>query len=300
MANRYGVSFSLKYANEMGIDSKNCLTDALEVLKVKRLRLMSYWDIHEPKPGTYNFRQLDWQFELALHNRVEVSLAIGLRQPRWPESHWPDWVKGLTDAEWQQSLFSYIEAVVKRYKKHPSLVSWQLENEAMLKTFGLDGNFDRGRLKSEFNLVKRLDPFHPIIMSTSDSWGLPFFGPKPDFYGFSVYRYFYDRGKYRNSNRLAIFYQLRALLIRLTKQRQVFIHELQAEPWGSKATVDMSTEEQFLSMNLKRVKEAIEFAQNTQLLPIDIWGLEWWYWLKTAKDKPEIWNYMKTLFRSNR
>src|SRR5690606_13866888 len=122
-------------------------------------------------------RELDWQISMAEANDAEVTLCLGLRQPRWPESHWPDWAKGLSDNEWQQALLDFIEALVERYKNRECIVSYQLENEAMLKRFGKNGNFDRKRLKREYRLVKRLDPTRPVIMTTSDSWGIPFFGP---------------------------------------------------------------------------------------------------------------------------
>lgn len=292
----YGASFSIKYAREMHVSPKACLKAALYDLGVKRLRLMSYWDEHEPAQGYYDFSDLDWQIDMAEKYDAEVSLCLGLRQPRWPESHWPAWAKDMPKDEWQKALLMYIEVVIKRYKGRSCIVSYQLENEALLKTFGLNGDFDRKRLKREFSLVKRLDPTRPVIMSSSNSYGIPFFGPKPDMYAFSIYRYFYDRGKYRQSGRQPMFYRLRALIIKALKRRRVFIHELQAEPWGPVGTSKLQLEEQNKSMNLERVVEAVTYARKTKLLPADCWGLEWWYWLKTTQNKPQIWNYMKTVF----
>lgn len=292
----FGASFSAKYARELGIDPKLCLQSALRDLKIRRLRLMSYWDVHEKTQGKYDFTELDWQFKLAGQYGAEVSLSIGLRQPRWPESHWPKWAKEMPEEEWREAIYRYIEVVVKRYKDHPALASWQLENEARLKSFGLNGDFDRSRLRREFKLMKKIDPNNPVIMTCSDSWGMPFFGPKPDIYGFSVYRYFYDRGRYRHSTRPAIFYRLRTLFIRILKGRPAFIHELQAEPWGPKPTSKLSLKEQYESMDLRRVKEAVEFAQRSKLLPVDLWGLEWWHYLKTEHKQDRIWQYMRKIY----
>ncbi len=295
----FGVSFSLKYAEEMGISPEHCLEAALKDLKIKRLRLMSYWDLHEPKKQGYDFSGLDWQFELAKKYGARVTLSIGLRQPRWPENHWPAWTKEMPEKEWQAALLEFIQATVLKYRNHPALISWQLENEALLKTFGQNGDYSRERLNSEFKLVRKLDSKHPIIMTTSDSWGIPVFGPTPDIYGFSVYRYFYDRGRYRHSRRPALYYRIRALLILLIKRRSTFIHELQAEPWGPKATVNLSLEEQVKSMNIKRIKEAICYADKTKLYPIDVWGLEWWYWLKVKHNQSGIWELMKEVIADN-
>ena len=293
---QYGASFSVKYAREMHIDPQACLKHALTDLGIKRLRLMSYWDLHESVRGVYNFAELDWQITMAEQHNAIVTLSLGLRQPRWPESHWPAWAHDLQPTEWQDALCDYIEAVVNRYKDRRCIASYQLENEAMLKTFGKDGDFSRARLKREYRLVKALDPTRPIIMSTSDSYGIPLLGPRPDMYAFSIYRYFYDRGQYRHSARPAIFYRIRAAVIRLIKWREVFIHELQAEPWGPTGTIALSPQEQSKSMDRQRVQEAVKFATDTKLSPIDIWGLEWWYWLKTAQNRPEIWNDMRQVF----
>jgi len=86
----------------------------------------------------------------------------------------------------------------------------------------------------------------------------------------------------------------------LIKWRVCFIHELQAEPWGPVATVKMPLGEQHKSMNRERVQDAVRFATATGLAPIDIWGLEWWYWLKEENNKPEIWNDMKEVFGVNK
>ncbi|MDB5182914.1 MAG: hypothetical protein JWO47_698 [Candidatus Saccharibacteria bacterium] len=293
---KFGATFSYKYALEMSVDPKECLKAALDDLGVRRLRLMSYWDLHEPKQGSYDFTELDWQVDMAEQSNCAVLLCLGLRQPRWPESHWPAWAKVLPDAEWQKALDDYITVVVNRYKGRKCILSYELENEALLKAFGLDGNYDRNRLKREFKLVKTLDPSRIVIMSTSDSGGFPLFGPKPDMYSYTIYRYFFRRGKYRHSVRPAWTYHLRAQIIYLFKRRKSFIHELQAEPWGPEGTSKLTVEEQFKSMNRERVQEAVAYVRRTQLLPADLWGLEWWYWLKTAQDMPEIWNDLKPIF----
>ncbi len=295
MTKQFGASFSAKYCRELGVDPKQCLKAALSDLGVRHLRLMSYWDVHETVPNVFDFTELDWQFAMAEKYGAKVSLCLGVRQPRWPESHWPAWALNMPGSEWQ-ALQYFIKTVVRRYRKRPCLISWQLENEALLRHFGQNGNFDRKRLKAEFKLVKRLDKRHPVIMTTSDSWGMPFFGPRPDLYGFSIYRYFHDRGQYRRSRRLPIFFAVRASLIRLFKRRPVFIHELQAEPWGPVATVRMPISEQLDTMDMARVREAIVFARATKLLPADVWGLEWWYYLRQTHQRTEIWDYMRTIF----
>lgn len=297
--NSFGASFSIKYAREMNIDAKSCLNSGLKELRIKKLRLMSYWDEHEQERGTYDFEELDWQFELAKRYDVKISLAIGLRQPRWPESHWPAWAQDMDERHWQKALNKFISNTVNRYKNHPNLESWQLENEALLKTFGLNGNFSRIRIQEEYKLVKKLDKAHPVIMTTSDSWGIPFRQPRPDLYGISIYRRFYDRGEYRQSKRPALFFKIRGWLIKLITGKDVFIHELQTEPWGPSATSNLSLNEQKVTMNAVRLREAVYFAEKTGLMPAYLWGLEWWYWLKVKYDDDSLWHTAEQIFSAN-
>ena len=291
-----GVSFSIKYARELGLNPKACLQAALKELGVRRLRLMSYWDLHEPSPGVYDFRELDWQFDLAEKYKAQISLAIGLRQPRWPETHWPVWARHMNSEQWQDRLYKYLETVVRRYKARPCLESWQLENEAMLKSFGLNGDFDRSRLRKEMNIVKSSDKKHPVIMTMSDSWGLPFRKPWPDLFGISLYRRLYGKGKYRFSRRGPGFYKLRGALIRTVTGRNVFIHELQTEPWGPKATSELSTVEQRITMNEELLIQNIDYALRTGLLPTYLWGAEWWFWLLTKHKDDRLWRVAKKVF----
>lgn len=295
---RFGASFSAPYARYLGLNPKVCMSSAVKDLGVHRFRLMSYWNQIESVRGDYDFRELDWQIDLAEKYDAEVTLCLGLRQPRWPESHWPDWALDLPDAEWQEELMEFIEAVVVRYKDRKCIVSYQLENEALNRSFGEHGNFDRARLKREFALVKKLDPDLPCIMTTSNSWGIPLFGPRPDRYGFSIYRYFYQKDGYKKSFLTPGFFRLRAFIIRLVQLRGSYIHELQAEPWGPKGIPDMTIDEQFKSINPDRVKEAVNFAKKTKLYQVDLWGLEWWYYLRTKHKLVSTWNYMRTVYNS--
>lgn len=293
-----GVSFSLHRCSELGINKKRVLRLALEELGFRRFRLMSYWNIHEPRKGEYDFTELDWQMDFIEAYGGKVTMCLGKRQPRWPECHMPEWAKELPKYDWYAALFKYIEVVVERYKDHPALHSWQLENEALLKQFGYctDADYNHIRLQWERDLVRRLDPKHPVVMTLSDSWGLPWRKPIPDIYAMSLYRTTINKaGNYVNSKRPAVFYKLRAKAIQLFRRRPTFIHELQAEPWLSNAINETTLDAQFAVMNPEILLDTIDFALNTGVQPIDLWGLEWWYWLKTKKNSPQMWNVIRRI-----
>src|SRR3990167_634455 len=166
-----GTTFISDYAKSFGLSPEDTLKAIFSDLGIKKIRFVSYWKHIEPTPGVYDFSGLDWQFEMAKKYNAKVSLAIGLRQPRWPECHEPKWADiSAPQDQWQPQLNEYMAAVINRYKNNPELVSYQLENEYFMSIFGECKNFNRQRLVDEFNMVKRLDPKHPVIISRSNNW----------------------------------------------------------------------------------------------------------------------------------
>ena len=264
-------------------------------LGVRRFRLMSYWDEHEKTAGEYDFTSLDEQIRIVREGGGVVTLCLGVRQPRWPENHWPNWAWHLPQDERDQKLLEFVEMVVTRYRNEPAIIDYQLENEALLEEFGERPDVNSLRLRLEYALVKHLDPHRRIIMTTSTSWGIPIFQPIPDIVGFSYYQVIYRKGKYRLSFHRPWLDRLRAKLIKVIHKSPCFIHELQAEPWGPQNIWEMSLDEQYKSMSLNQLKDNIRQAQKTGLHPIDFWGAEWWYWLKNEHGQPIIWEEMRQL-----
>jgi hypothetical protein len=296
----WGVSFSVKYAEELGVSWKDNYTALLDDLEIRNYRLMSYWDDAEPEKGKYNFKNLDWQMDEAQKRGAKVSLSIGMRQPRWPECHKPEWVKGLNREQEDKAILDFTLKTVNRYKSHPALVSYQLENEAVNSWFGscTPDDIDQSRLEKEFAAVKKADPNHPVYMSLSDQHGLPLGEPVPDKYGFSVYRIVWNNKtgpfKFYVTYPTPVWYhRMRAWWVRTFKDRDIFIHELQVEPWGPKATKDLTVEEQNRSMDPAQIAENVEFARKIGKPDIYTWGGEWWYWRKTEFKDPSIWEAVR-------
>ena len=296
---RLGTTFVANYAEGFGLDPETTLDAILGDMGMKRVRLVSYWKDIEATPGVYDFSKLDRQFEIAARHNAKVSLAIGLRQPRWPECHEPKWVQALPKSQWQPLLFNFIAAVVERYKTNPILQDYQLENEFFMTVFGECKDFDRQRLIDELTLVKRHDPSHPIVISRSNNWvGLPLGRPRPDQFAISVYKRVWDAmvtKRYFEYPLPAWFYASLAGGAELLTGKSMVIHELQAEPWppNGQLVVNTSLEEQYKSMNARRMKDRIAYARSTGMRTIDLWGAEWWYWLKVKKNSPDVWNIVK-------
>ncbi len=296
-----GATFIPGYASSFGLDPKDTLNAMLSDLKLKQVRLVSYWSDIEPTPGKYDFSKLDWQFAMANKYGVKVSLSIGLRQPRWPECHEPGWAKitPTTDAKWETPLFNFMKAVINHYKANPALLNYELENEFFMKVFGTCANFDRNRLIDELALVKKTDPSHHVIISRSDNWvGIPIGKPTPDEFAISVYKRVWDNfitHRYFEYPLPPWFYAALAGSEELYSGKDMIIHELQAEPWtpnGLQIT-QISTAEMAKSMNADILKKRIKYGEDTGMHTIDLWGAEWWYWMKVKHNDPSTWNVVK-------
>jgi hypothetical protein len=296
-----GATFIPEYAESFGLDPKETLNAMFSDLKLKQVRLVSYWSDIEPTPGKYDFSKLDWQFALAKKYDAKVSLAIGMRQPRWPECHEPDWINVNPNNKqaWQPQLYKYMEAVVQHYQKNPQLQNYELENEFFMKVFGECKDFDRSRLVFEYDLVKRMDPNHQIIVSRSDNWvGIPIGKPTPDQFAISVYKRVWDATfthRYFEYPLPAKFYAALAGSEELLSGKDMIIHELQAEPWTPNGLniTQISVEEMNKSMNPQRLKDRIAYGEGTGMRTIDLWGAEWWYWMKVKHHDSGTWNVVK-------
>lgn len=302
-----GVSFIPDYAQSLGVDPQQTM-DALLGIGVRQFRLVSYWSDIEQTPGHYDFSQLDWQFKKAEAAHAKIILTVGLRQPRWPECHAPDWVNlNQSDSHWQPQLELFMQKVIERYKNSPSLQSYQLENEYFLLGFGTCSPYthERDRLVAEYNQVKRLDPSHPVIVSRSNNaLGFPVGQPQPDEFGISVYKRVWDAGvtgRYIEYPYPAWFYGFLAGTQKIFNHRDMMIDELQAEAWppNGQSITQISLAEQNKSLNAKRLKDRFQYGRATGMRSIDLWGAEYWYYRAQILHDPSLWNVARQEFETN-
>lgn len=292
-----GVTFIPSYARFYGLDPKETMQATIDELGVRRFRLVSYWDVIEKNKGTYDFTELDWQFEKAEKANAKVNLALGLRQPRWPECHMPKWAMQEPKDVWYPQLKAFMGAVVERYKNSPSLISYQVENEFFMTIFGECTDFDRSRLVDEYNYVKQLDPGKPIVVTRSNNWGgIPLHEPTPDMYGVAVYKRVFDytlTQRYFEYPYPPWFYGFLAGMSEIRDGKPMAIHELQMEPWlpkGYEMNRVKDISEQNKSMNAEILQERFNYAYDTGIRVIDTWGVEWWYWRKVKAHDSSLWN----------
>ena len=295
-----GVTFVPDYAESLGLDPTQTLNAILSDLKIKNIRLTSYWSDIESTQGTYNFSQLDQEFAMADQHHVKVNLSIGLRQPRWPECHLPSWAANEPYSVWDPQLNKFITAVVNRYKGNPELSTYELENEYFLKAFGTCSNYSRQRLVNEFNMVKKLDPNHPILINRSNNaLGTPLGQPTPDAFGVSVYKRVWDKTithRYFEYPFPAWFYAFLAGTEKIITGKNTELTELQAEPWPPTSMTAASEAEQMKSMSPDRLISRFQYGKATGMKTIDLWGVEWWYYQKEIKHNPAFLNIAEKEF----
>jgi hypothetical protein len=300
----FGASFIADYSKYLGLDPHANYLGMLNDLGVRRLRLVSYWSDIESQKGKYDFGELDWEFREAEAHGAKITLAIGLRQPRWPECHQPGWVNGEPITVWQPQLMQFMTAVINRYKTSPALESYQLENEYYLKQFGDCTDDSTSRLIAESNLVRLLDPFRPLIITRSNNiigWGIN--PPIPDEYGMSIYLRVWSTpiGRYLEYPFPDWYYSFMAGMEKISTGKDTFIHELETEPWvpDGQSVLTTSLAEQNMTMNVQRFNDTVAFAKRTGMKPIYLWGAEYWYYRMTVLHQPDLWNAAEQVYTEN-
>lgn len=295
----WGVNFSQKFTSGLQMDWRAAYLAILEELKPKHLKVLTAWDDIETEPGLRTFDSVDWQLDEAAAHDADVMLVIGMKTGRWPECHVPEWAKQLSKDEQQGRILALLEAFVVRYRAHPALAAWQVENEAMFP-FGDCPWYDANFLREEVALVKRLDPSRPAVVTDSGElslwWKAATIG---DVVGTTLYRtaWFSEFDRELTYPLPPKFYGRKAWLVRELFGKPVWNVELQAEPWGRSLLYDLPLEEQRTLMTPEKFDAIVSYAKRTGLDTFYFWGAEWWYKMKTVHAEPGMWQEVQKLFR---
>jgi hypothetical protein len=293
-----GVTFSSRNATDMGLDWKETYTAILDDLKIRNIRIPVYWDEVEPQDGQYNFSDVDWQLQEAQKRGAKVILVVGQKVPRWPECFIPSWTSN-DNPNKLAKLLEFENVVINRYKNDPEIAYWQVENEPFLN-FGICPPISGNQLDAEIAMVRSVDKTRPIVVT--DSGELSYWiqaAKRADVFGTTMYTNVYSRkiGYWRypiGPN----FFKLKELLIRIfAGQKNVMVVELQGEPWVSGWLATTPLDQQFQSMNAQMLLEHVNFARETGINRIYLWGVEWWYWLKVKQNHPELWDQAKSIMQ---
>ncbi len=293
----WGVNFSAKHNKAMGLDLEETYFAILDDLGAKKIKIAVHWDELEKRKGEYNFKEIDFMVDEAEKRDVEVILVIGMKTPRWPECHIPEWAKDLDKEAQQEKILKKIEAVVLRYDKRENIKKWQVENEPFFP-FGDCPWADINFLKKEVELTKSISE-KPVIITDTGELSLWIRAARiGDIVGSTMYRkvWFSELKRHISYPLPATFYKRKALLIKWLFNKEVIGSELQAEPWGSTLLYYSPIEEQEKSMDIEQLRKNISFAKKVGFRENYLWGVEWWYWMKDKEDNPVFWEEAKKLW----
>ncbi|MBI2551540.1 hypothetical protein HYV73_04360 [Candidatus Uhrbacteria bacterium] len=283
---RLGATFSWMYARELGLSYKETYTAVLDDLGVQKLRLPLYWSDIESTRDRYDWSVPDWLLDEAARHGVKVTLVVGEKVPRYPECFIPPWADALSQQTRATELLSYVGAAATRYAHHPAVVSWQVENERSF-AFGVCPLHDPDLFSKEIALVRETTgkPIQLTVSGELESWAT---AAPADVIGISLYRETYNQRfgsfLYPWSPR---FYAARAAAARRPDQGLV-ISELQGEPWFDAPIGTRSLAAWAALFGAADLRSQIRFASRTGIIEADLWGVEWWYLLKT-RGYPELW-----------
>ncbi len=293
-AAEFGVTFSAKYARELGLDWKEAYLATLDDLGVRKFRIPVYWDEAEPERGRYAWEDVDWMLDEASKRGAEVVLAVGRKTPRWPECHVPGWAASLDEKAQQARVLAFLREEILHFKAHPAIRVWQVENEPLFH-FGKCPPPDREFLKEEILLVRGLDT-RPIMVTDSgelSTWIRT--ASLGDVLGISMYRLVWNRYLGELYWPVSPLYYTDRINLLSPVVKKVIVSELQAEPWFRAPVAETPFEEQFAQMDAERLRGNVEFAVSTGASEVYLWGVEWWYWLAT-QGKSGMWDAARGLF----
>lgn len=295
----FGVTFSNLYAEELGLDWKDTYIAILDDLGVENIRLAAYWRGIEREPGIFSYDDLDFQVEEAAKRDVKIILGVGQKLPRWPECHIPDWAYESPNKN--EALLHYIEVTIERYKNIDQIVYWQVENEPFLVGFGSCPPFDKEFLDQEISLVRSLDGRQILITDSGELGDWVRARNRGDVFGTTMYRDVWFRRTIRFTYPLPpTWFKFKEIVSRkiagISTDQKVIVVEMQAEAWGKDPIPFLTLEQQLKYMDFDRFQENIIYAKRAGFPDIYLWGVEWWYYLKTTQEHPEFWDYAKGLF----
>lgn len=290
----YGVTFSVERATELGLDWKKAYTETLTDLQPKFVRLSAPWHTIEPKHGQFNWQETDWLLDEAAKHNVKVTLSIGQKTPRWPECRWPNWALALSPEARRAALLNYLKGVTEHYRAHPALELWQVENEPFINfKFGECELFDRAAVGEEVAAVRSIDTAHKILMTDSGelgSWREAL--DAGDVFGTTLYRVV------NFPNGWPMYYDwvppklfTLAAWLRHTSASDMYIAELQAEPWFTNTNpLEVTADEQKNMFPIARLARHAWVAEHVGSPRAYWWGTEWWYFMKAKQNEPAYWN----------
>jgi hypothetical protein len=297
-----GTTFSPLQCHYMGLDYQEVFRRVCS-LGLNRVRLCAYWHEIERSPKQFDFSILDWLLEESDRYGVEAIVAVGMKVPRWPEFHFPDWVQSQhntkgrpepmdTDGAIADLTLRLTEAVVTHARSAPNLKYWQVENEPFTKLDITAGRYlSTAFVEREVALVRSLARADQKIALTG-AIELPGAANPEDDRAFAACLRLADAVGINVYTKVPVgplfylepnpFYwrklqQWQAELV--ANGKEDWIAEAQAEPWEHKQLVAMNKFDH-PSSSPKQTTNLVSSLSRMGYSTVLLWGCEYWYWQK--------------------
>jgi hypothetical protein len=252
-------------------------------------------DVEPEEKGRFNFKQLDELLGKCADAGLEVCMVVGMKGPRWPEFHIPQWATPMDpedgdadeDISRDQQLcadcLDYVETVVNHVQGMKCIVAWQVENEPMDRAGERRQIVGLEFVAAEATLIRRIDKQLRPIVITAWCWSFKHDSDVKDairhsnILGLDVYSKV--RGDDTTGEKRCRMLPSHYSQLANSKGRGCWITELQAEPWNP-STFDANDMESLL----EKVRE---------FDTIFLWGFEKWLDLRNNRDEHEMWEAVK-------
>lgn len=174
---RLGISFRPLQARDQGLEPREALARLLgEPFDV--VRLAAYWNRLEPGTDRFEPAELDWQLEAVESAGRRAIVVLGaVKSFGYPEMFVPAHrlerplpegrlVAPASHPALLDAAVSFVTSLVERYRDHPAIVAWQVENEAV-DPLGFEHSWrlSEAFVEAELAAVRRLDPARPIVLT---------------------------------------------------------------------------------------------------------------------------------------
>lgn len=316
-----GTTFSQLQCAYLDLDYRTAFRQ-IGQLGLDCIRLCGYWNELEPTSGQFDFTVLDWLLEEADRQKIAVVLAIGMKTPRWPEFHFPDWLADRYDVgkgeqpidQRSPAVADYalrlIDAVVTHTKQVAAVRYWQIENEPFTHLEIAGGRFlSPDFVRQEVQLVRQIARTDQPILLTG-SIMLPFANDQrdeaafqtcletADVVGLNVYsKVPIGQTRFYVEPQPQFWQTLHRWQLQLQQnQKAAWIAEAQAEPWEPNqlvATRGIHHPSSSPAQAIALIQQLVELNYETILL----WGCEYWYW-HWQQGRDDWWKAMQTLIQS--
>lgn len=304
-----GTTFSQLQCHYMGLDYRETFR-AICALGFNRVRLCSYWHEIEPVENKFDFTALDWLLDESHRHGIEVVLTIGMKAPRWPEFHFPDWLHARQDTATNQTAvdlnraigdraLNFTQAVVNHVRDAPNLNYWQIENEPFTRLEITAGRYlSYEFVQQETALVRSLaTPTQKLVMTTAISLPAADLAEDDrafqesinlaDAVGINVYTKVPTGDSFYLQPQPSFWQKLKEWQTHLADhEKEDWIAEAQAEPWELNQLVAMAKAE-YPSSTPKRTSNLVNSLTDLGYGTVMLWGCEYWYWQK--KNARNLW-----------